>query len=573
MTVKYLQTKSTGLSYGISRSSTTIQLKQLLKLDGTSVSASDVGDLLYGTFAPGTSREEIFSIVGANVTVESDGKITITSVTRGLKEVSPYTTGGYSCDHPAGEVVIFGNNPQIYQWLKDYIDGAIVSGGVPATDAVPGIVIEGTQAQVDAGTTQETYNAQNYDLFVRPDTLRAKKYHDAIASATGTDAYAITVVPAITAYAIGQEFTFIADVANTTGATLSVCGLTATAIKKDVSTALATGDILAGQVVKVMYDGTSMQLISNSPQIFGDFGDGSDGDVTISGTTTLTSDMYYNNLVVTGTLNTANWRVFVKGTLSGNGTIQCNGGAGGAGGAPTAGAAGAKVADGYFSTLPGYAGAAGQTGDSNGATGNNGAAVSTSIGVVGVAGGSGGSADVFIGGGAGTAGSLTAKLQKFGINKWQTISALDFALNGTPTKYNGSSGSSSGGGGALREFGNNGISGGGGGSGAPGGIIAIFVNNWTGTVGINAQGGAGGAGGAATQVAGTISGGGGGGGAGGSGGVIYVVYKTKTWTGSFSVSGGAGGSGGAGYGTGNAGASGSTGTTGVSYEINIATLL
>lgn len=139
MATKYLQTKSTSLTYGISDVSTTIQLKNLLKLDGTSISASDIGDLLYGTFAPGTSREEIFSIVGANVTVETNGNISITSVVRGLKEVSPYTTGGYSCDHPAGEVVVFGNNPQVYQWLKDYIDNIAIQGSPDATTGTKGV--------------------------------------------------------------------------------------------------------------------------------------------------------------------------------------------------------------------------------------------------------------------------------------------------------------------------------------------------------------------------------------------------------------------------------------------------
>jgi len=140
MSIKYIQTKSTALTYGISSSSTTIQLKNLLKLDGSSLLASDIGDLLYGTFAPGTSREEIFSIVGSNVTIESDGKVTITSVVRGLKEVSPYNTGGYSCDHPAGEVVVFGNNPQVYQWLKDYIDSIVIAGGVDASSIAKGVV-------------------------------------------------------------------------------------------------------------------------------------------------------------------------------------------------------------------------------------------------------------------------------------------------------------------------------------------------------------------------------------------------------------------------------------------------
>lgn len=139
MARKLIETQKTTLTYGISNVSTTIQLKNLLKLDGTSIAASDIGDLLYGTFGPGTSKEEIFSINGANVTVETNGNITITGVVRGLMEVSPYTTGGFSTDHSSGEVVIFGNNPQVYQDIYDYINDAIVGGGVDASTTVKGI--------------------------------------------------------------------------------------------------------------------------------------------------------------------------------------------------------------------------------------------------------------------------------------------------------------------------------------------------------------------------------------------------------------------------------------------------
>lgn len=116
--LKLIQTKKTTLSYGINDSATTIRLTNLLKLSGASMAASDLGDLLYGTFDPGTSREEIFSIDGANATVNADGTIDITSVVRGLKEVDPYDTGGFATDHPAGAIVVFGNNPQIYKTLQ-----------------------------------------------------------------------------------------------------------------------------------------------------------------------------------------------------------------------------------------------------------------------------------------------------------------------------------------------------------------------------------------------------------------------------------------------------------------------
>ena len=56
----------------------------------------------------------------------------------------------------------------------------------------------------------------------------------------------------------------------------------------------------------------------------GIYGDGSDGDVTISGDTTLSRDMYYNNLTVNNTkiLNTGGFRIFVKNTLANNGEIS-----------------------------------------------------------------------------------------------------------------------------------------------------------------------------------------------------------------------------------------------------------
>jgi hypothetical protein len=260
--MQLIQTKRTALSYGINDSATTIRLENLLKLDGTSISASDLDTYLVGTFAPGTSREEIFSINGSNVTINTDGTVDVTGVIRGLKEVYPYGTGGFTSDHSAGEIVVFGDNPQVFQWLKDYIDSAVVTGAVPASDTVPGIVIEATQAQIDAGTETESYGGQDYDLILTPDKVRAKKYHDYVADAGANDSYAITVVPAITAYAVGQEFTFKANTANTGACTLNVCGLGAKTIKKDVTTDLITGDILAGQTVKVSYDGTNMQMVS-----------------------------------------------------------------------------------------------------------------------------------------------------------------------------------------------------------------------------------------------------------------------------------------------------------------------
>lgn len=106
----------------------------------------------------------------------------------------------------------------------------------------------------------------------------------------GTDAYAITVSPAPIAYTAGMKFVFKTDVANTGAATLNVNSLGAVTIKKLGDQDLATGDIEAGQIVEVVYDGTNFQMLSQlaiaAQPKFG--GDGSDGALNVtSGTTNI----------------------------------------------------------------------------------------------------------------------------------------------------------------------------------------------------------------------------------------------------------------------------------------------
>jgi hypothetical protein len=64
------------------------------------------------------------------------------------------------------------------------------------------------------------------------------------------------------AYQTGQIYTFIAHQANTGACTLNVDARGTRAITKDVATPLIANDILAGQTVSVMYDGTRFQLLS-----------------------------------------------------------------------------------------------------------------------------------------------------------------------------------------------------------------------------------------------------------------------------------------------------------------------
>ena len=83
------------------------------------------------------------------------------------------------------------------------------------------------------------------------------------ASDTGSaDAYAIALTPAVTAYVAGQEFNFKAGATSTGASTLNVNGLGTKNIKKRNDQAIAAGDIEEDAIIKVLYDGTSFQMIS-----------------------------------------------------------------------------------------------------------------------------------------------------------------------------------------------------------------------------------------------------------------------------------------------------------------------
>ena len=266
------------------------------------------------------------------------------------------------------------------------------------------------------------------------------------------------------------------------------------------------------------------------------FGDGSDGNVTIASNTTLTRDMYYNNLTVNAGifLTTGGYRVFVKGTLTNNGTIARNGNVGGNATSTDAGAAGAALAAASL-------GGSGAGGVGNGDMDNYGA---------GGGGGSGAGVIVI------AARILTnnATIQANGGNGGNAW-ANGFGNPGGTAKAGGTVTSPTTGyrdstsGVIAQQLGTRlmGGAGGGGGAGVGGG----------GTVGGSTNPGIGGAGGAGgnTSTVGQAGGGGGGG-----GGALILIYQTIT-EGTLQVLGGTGGLGG------NGGPAGNNGSVGVTVQI------
>lgn len=100
-----------------------------------------------------------------------------------------------------------------------------------------------------------------------------------LSNVTGTNTIAATASPTITSYSTGAAYSFVAANTNSGACTLSIDGLTAKNITKAGAQALAAGDIQAGMLVYVHYDGTRFQLIGNS--VYG----GNVTNATISGGT------------------------------------------------------------------------------------------------------------------------------------------------------------------------------------------------------------------------------------------------------------------------------------------------
>lgn len=84
--------------------------------------------------------------------------------------------------------------------------------------------------------------------------------HVYAASIAGTNTLTGTISTSPTAYVTGQAYRFIAANANTGAVTLNLNALGAKAITKNGSAALKAGDIQAGAMVSVVYDGTQFQL-------------------------------------------------------------------------------------------------------------------------------------------------------------------------------------------------------------------------------------------------------------------------------------------------------------------------
>lgn len=78
----------------------------------------------------------------------------------------------------------------------------------------------------------------------------------------GTNNLTGAATPSLGGYAAGQMFSFIAQNTNTAAVTIDIDTLGARNITRDGTTALIAGDILAGKMHLIEYDGTQFQLLN-----------------------------------------------------------------------------------------------------------------------------------------------------------------------------------------------------------------------------------------------------------------------------------------------------------------------
>jgi len=139
MSLKYPSIPSKILAVSITSAATSFQVNNINGWDGAALTSASFGSTAYGVFRNATKTAiELFEFDPATI---ADASITITR--RGLKFDGDLTTevSANKLSWTKGDtyVDIGTDTPQMLQYIQEYIDNAIVAGGVPATTTVLGL--------------------------------------------------------------------------------------------------------------------------------------------------------------------------------------------------------------------------------------------------------------------------------------------------------------------------------------------------------------------------------------------------------------------------------------------------
>jgi hypothetical protein len=531
--------------------------------------------IAYGTVDPQTSRSEFISFTG--ITQNTDGSARLTGVTRGLTR----TPAGSACTasttlaqrHPGQAIFILSDSPCHFAEYTVRRNDETITGqwDFPYPSASTSVATKGYVDQVAFGTTTidrlitsgvagETVVAGNIVYFSNSDARWYK-------TDTSTSTTLFQTLLGI-AQGAGSSGSSIGGGVLLRGLDENQTSLVAGSIYYASTTPGKISSATSTEFNKILgqaKNSTSLQFdpsfIADDPSLTYLYGNGKHGDATITGTVTLTQNMYYRNLVVQNgaIVNTGGYAIYANLSITNAGTIRNNGTVGtvGGDGGPTssdggpAGPGGAGASGGYFSAgkngSNGGAGAACPSGNGNGTAGTAGVAQSPSaVGADGARGGTGGTSTGGTGGAGGTYGTASTTLENVlasylpnypvtSGSEFSIISGIGVVGTSTGKTLSPSAGSGGGGGGgcATGQYG-----GGGGGAGGSGGVVFLAAPQIVNTGTISANGANGGAGGSGFA--------GGGGGGAGSGGIVAMIYRVLSDTGTTQASGGTGGAAGSG---------------------------
>ena len=128
----------------------------------------------------------------------------------------------------------------------------------------------------------------------------------------GTNALTGLATPTLVGYATGAQYSFIAQNTNTSAVTIDIDTLGVKSITKNGSTPLLAGDILAGALVLIEYDGTRFQLLTVGKTTFNYILE----TTTISATAatgTINFDALTQPILYYTTNASANWTLNIRG--------------------------------------------------------------------------------------------------------------------------------------------------------------------------------------------------------------------------------------------------------------------
>lgn len=204
---KFVQAQSFTLAgAGVSVGDISMTLTNFNQIDGTALTMSNFGTKGFGTVEPaaGLNEEQIsFTSITPNI----DGTVTLGGIST-ILDVFPYTeTSAFASDHAGAVTFVISNTAGFYgnfankindedifgvTWRvddptvskqianKEYVDNAVISGGVPASETNPGIVMEATLAEVNAGTASRTYMGTPYELYINPAKLSTSVFSNTL---------------------------------------------------------------------------------------------------------------------------------------------------------------------------------------------------------------------------------------------------------------------------------------------------------------------------------------------------------------------------------------------------------